>query len=185
MKIINFITFATLTPALALGVPANPEPKSTRDINDLVRNDLLAAADNITSTQVAFKYNGTDVTEQLNRTFSAILACPDSVIEQGANATEAWMKTHGYLTTEMAPDGWWQDTKCALAIATFIGTNLVSATKLLKIKEYIEALGGVAEAAELLLKCSTWAERLSVGGTALVNLAAEILGVSIIKDNCT
>ena len=85
----------------------------------------------------------------------------------------------------MTPDGWWQDTKCALAIATFIGTNLVTAAKLLKIKEYIEALGGVAEAAELLLRCSTWAERLSVGGTALVNLCAEILGVSLIKANCT
>lgn len=178
MKFINLvcvsILLASLAPALGVLLPLNVKAV-----------DPLSAAGNITSTEIAFKYNGTDVTEQLNRTFSAIIACPDSVIEQGTNATENWMKAHEYLSTEMAPDGWWQDTKCALAIATFIGTNLVGATKLLKIKEYIEALGGVAEAAELLLKCSTWAERLSVGGSALVNLAAEILGVSLIKENCT
>lgn len=67
----------------------------------------------------------------------------------------------------------------------FIGTNIVSAAKLLRIKKYIQALGGVRKAAELLLKASNWEERLRIGGGALVGLAAEFFGFYLITNNCT
>lgn len=78
----------------------------------------------------------------------------------------------------------WQITKCAGSIAWALGSGIFAGAKLLKIKKYIKALGGVREAAALLLGATTWAEKMEAGGSALVNLAAEISGVKDIKENC-
>lgn len=78
----------------------------------------------------------------------------------------------------------WQITKCAGSIAWALGSGIFAGAKLLKIKKYIKALGGVKEAAALLLGATTWAEKMEAGGSALVNLAAEISGVKDIKENC-
>lgn len=79
----------------------------------------------------------------------------------------------------------WQITKCAAALTWFVGSNLVVVSKLIKIKQYINALGGFRKSAELLLRASTWEERLRIGGGALVGLASEVLGVAAIRNNCT
>lgn len=78
----------------------------------------------------------------------------------------------------------WQVAKCAAAITVAIGSGVFAAAKLVKIKRYIKALGGVKEAAKLLLGATTWAEKAKAGGSALVGLASEILGVKEIQDNC-
>jgi hypothetical protein len=79
----------------------------------------------------------------------------------------------------------WQITKCAAALTWFVGSNIVIVSKLIKIKQYINALGGFRKSAELLLRASTWEERLRIGGGALVGLASEVLGVAAIRNNCT
>lgn len=84
----------------------------------------------------------------------------------------------------VADPTFWDVTRCVASIAWFIGTNIVAPLKLLKIKRYIEALGGVRASANLMLRAATWAERLNVGGGALVGLAAELLGIAAIQDNC-
>lgn len=124
--------------------------------------------------------------------FAIVDSIPDSVLESGNAATKEWLIMEGFLSptadgkdyTQPVPEGWWETAKCAAAIATFIGTNLVSASKLLKIKKYIKELGGIKKSAKLMLKASTWSERLQIGGNALVGLAAELLGYSLIKNNC-
>lgn len=88
------------------------------------------------------------------------------------------------LSRDLIERGFVETLKCAGAIAAFIASNAIAAAKIIRIKKYIEALGGVKEAAELLLKASTTAERLKEGGEALALLAGEILGFSLISNNC-
>ena len=76
----------------------------------------------------------------------------------------------------VADPSWWSIAKCAGAIAAFVGTNMISVSKLLKVKKLIADLGGIRRSAELILRASNWEERMRVGGTALVALAGEILG---------
>ncbi|KAK4149795.1 hypothetical protein C8A00DRAFT_37612 [Chaetomidium leptoderma] len=78
----------------------------------------------------------------------------------------------------------WKITKCVAAIVQLIGTTAVPAAKLLRIKKYIKALGGAKQAVKLMLGATSKAEKLRVGGKALVNLAAELLGISTVKKNC-
>lgn len=78
----------------------------------------------------------------------------------------------------------WQVTKCAAAITWLIGSTVFAAAKILRIKKYIAALGGIKSAATLLMGATTAAERLEIGGSALMNLASEILGIAAVQDNC-
>jgi predicted secreted protein len=78
----------------------------------------------------------------------------------------------------------WKIAKCVGSIAWVIGTTLFSASKLLNLKKYIAALGGLKQAAVLMLSCSTAAERLKYGGQALLQFASIITGVSSLKSNC-
>ena len=84
----------------------------------------------------------------------------------------------------VADPTFWQVTKCSAAIAWFIGTNIVAPLKLLKIKKYVQSLGGLRASASLMVRASTWVERMNIGGGALVGLGAEIAGVVAIQDNC-
>ncbi|PCK70543.1 hypothetical protein PL1_2861 [Paenibacillus larvae subsp. larvae B-3650] len=81
----------------------------------------------------------------------------------------------------VADPNWFQIAKCAGAITWFLGTNVFSVYKIIKIKKYMQELGGVFEAAELMLKASTWEERMKYGGKALVGLAAELSGVGALS----
>jgi hypothetical protein len=130
---------------------------------------------------------------ELERVFATLKEVPDEVLEKGDDETDKWMVEHGYRPThdkrevfdrDLEDRQFWDVAKCAGAIAAFIASNALAAAKLLRIKKYIEALGGVKESAELLLKASTTAERLQEGGQALALLAGEILGVSMISNNC-
>jgi len=84
----------------------------------------------------------------------------------------------------VADPSFWSIAKCAAAIAAFVATNMLVVSKLIKVKQYINALGGFRRAAELMLRASTWEERFRIGGNALAALAAEILGFALIRNNC-
>jgi hypothetical protein len=136
-----------------------------------------------TPSNFTLKLSDTDIAS-LEYTFNAILSIPDEVLQAGDIATDKWLVDNGYKPVggQITPMGFW---KCATAIIAVIGQNLVAATKLLKMKKYIEALGGFSKAAKLLLKASTWEERLRIGGHALVGLTAEISGIPMIVNSCT
>jgi hypothetical protein len=78
----------------------------------------------------------------------------------------------------------WKITKCVAAIVQLLATTAVPAAKLLRIKQYIKALGGTRQAVKLLLGATTRAEKLKAGGEILVNLSAELLGISTVKTQC-
>lgn len=84
----------------------------------------------------------------------------------------------------IADPDWIKIGKCSGALAAFVGGNLIAVSKLLKIKKYINALGGFGEAAKLLVQASTWEERMRVGGQALVGLAGELTGATGVWAAC-
>jgi hypothetical protein len=130
---------------------------------------------------------------KLKKVFGALSETPDGVLEAGDEETDKWMVEHDYRPKHDKRDlsgrdpvdrGAYEVAKCAAAIAAFIASNSIAAAKLLRIKKYIRALGGVRTAAELLLKATTAAERLQCGGEALALLAGEFFGTSLITNNC-
>ncbi|MCU5276340.1 hypothetical protein OCA15_27720 [Bacillus cereus] len=84
----------------------------------------------------------------------------------------------------IADPDWVKIGKCSGALAAFVGGNLVAVSKLIKIKKYINTLGGFGEAAKLLVQASTWEERMRVGGQALVGLAGELTGATGVWAAC-
>lgn len=163
-------------------LPGFTKTASETETGNFINRDGRVMDSNVPVPEMTLP-NDTDTRNAVNQIFTAIIAIPSAVLDAGDNSTTTWLTENGYRS-RIHPASWWQQAKCALAILAFIGTNLVSAAKLLRIKKYIEALGGASEAAALLLKCTTWAERLELGGTALVNLAAELFGVDLIKNAC-
>ena len=104
---------------------------------------------------------------ELEKVFATLEEIPDEVLEEGDDETDKWMVEHGYrpahdkrevLNRDLEDRQFWDVAKCAGAIAAFIASNALAAAKLLRIKQYIAALGGVRKSAELLLKASTNAE---------------------------
>jgi hypothetical protein len=81
----------------------------------------------------------------------------------------------------------WQVTKCVSAVVLVIGSTVVTASKLVKIKRYIKALGGVKEAVVLLMGAGSFADIKAAGGETwgiLKSLAGELLGIDGIMNNC-
>lgn len=76
---------------------------------------------------------------------------------------------------------------CVAALTWVLGSTFFVVGKLVKIKAAIEGLGGIAEAANLLIQAGTTAEKaaaLTEAGTMTMNLASDILGVKTIQTNC-
>lgn len=146
----------------------------------------------------------------LDKLLAQIVEIPEVILEQGDEALHKWLVDHGSRpdNTKLRRDAededstdpespsllergeliarasWWKIAKCVAAIVQLLATTAVPAAKLLRIKKYIEALGGARQAVELLLKATSKAEKLKAGGEALVNLSAELLGISSVKSNC-
>jgi hypothetical protein len=187
-----FALYLTSSMISALAIDKSPTGRSLGLRDTLPPNITTPTSDH------TFNMTPTDFAT-LQWALDTILSIPDSILLAGDNATSQYIQTHSPYTSsplytsfpsaavspsDLADLGFWDTLKCAAAIVAFIGTNIVSAAKLLRIKKYIAALGGVRKAAELLLKASNWEERLKIGGGALVGLAAEFFGFTLITNNC-
>jgi hypothetical protein len=73
-------------------------------------------------------------------TLTTFNALPDAVLKKGDNATAARLTAHEHHGA-LHRHSWWNRAKRALAIAAFLGTNLISAMNVVGIKECIAALG--------------------------------------------
>ncbi|KAG7293522.1 hypothetical protein NEMBOFW57_003574 [Staphylotrichum longicolle] len=163
----------------------------------------------VTVTDAAANFNfTTDFDFALDRLLAEIDEIPDEVLEQGDDALHKWLVDHGHRagneklkrddsSEEAAANlsllergelaaraSIWKIAKCVAAIVQLLATTAIPAAKLLRIKKYIKALGGTKQAVKLLLGATTKAEKLKVGGQVLVSLAAELLGISTVKNNC-
>ncbi|KAL2133489.1 hypothetical protein VTI74DRAFT_2254 [Chaetomium olivicolor] len=174
----------------------------------------VVKARDVTEADIANFTFTPDFDFSLDRLLSEIEEIPDEVLEKGDEALHKWLVDHGRrpgneplkrdedsgapAETEIDARGlsliergelvvrasWWKTAKCIAAIIKLLATTAVPASKLLRIKKYIKALGGTKKAVKLLLKATSKAERLRIGGKALVNLASELLGISSVKKNC-
>lgn len=122
-------------------------------------------------------------TEQLLRVIDQI---PEEVLLAGDQATQRWVSvnllhnaaTPGKATTYKSFLG------CSGAILATIGTTVIPAAKLLKIKRYMKALGGTTQAIKLLWGASFSYEKLQALGGAAAALGAELLGITAIRQAC-
>lgn len=79
----------------------------------------------------------------------------------------------------------WKVTKCVAAIAGVLVTTIFAAAKIVKIKKYIKALGGLKVTAELIVGGAvTSGEIAGATLTTLKNLIAELTGVASIESAC-
>ena len=161
--------------------------------SDLVRRDEVVPRDDGLHDLYLKDDDDHKVLGELEAIFEAIEEIPDEVLEKGDDEADNWLVEHGYrpkhdkrevLDRDLEDRQLWDVAKCVGAIAAFIASNAIGAAKLLRIKKYIAALGGIRKSAELLLKASTNAERLKEGGEILALLAGEILGTAAIANNC-
>lgn len=145
---------------------------------------LTCAIHNVTSFYASEawwenEYNSSnEIAEGLEAAFSYWTSIPDEILLQGDEALAEWQKAHPSPQTRASVIG------CVGAIAWLIGSNVVGAAKIFKIKKYINALGGVAKAVELMWKASFKWEKIKAAGGALAGLGAELLGITEVRDQC-
>lgn len=112
---------------------------------------------------------------------------PDEVLAQGDSATQKWV-SQNLLQNSASNTGGARTASflgCSGAILATIGSTAIPAAKILRIKRYMEALGGTWEAIRILWGASFSYEKLqALGGTAAA-LGAELLGITAIKNACT
>ncbi len=110
---------------------------------------------------------------------------PTHYVVEGDSLTQVVDHAAGDFAYPITADpNWWDVAKCTAAITWVVGSTVFAASKILKIKKYIKALGGTKDAVQLMLRASTAEERLRVGGTALMGLASEVLGVAAVREAC-
>lgn len=123
--------------------------------------------------------------QDLERALSLIESIPDSVLLQGDAATQKWISTNFDSAELTAPGvtqaGFWG---CTAAIAGVIASTAIPAAKLLKMKSLIKSLGGVKEAVRIMWGASFSYEKIQALGGAAAALAAEIIGITAVRDNC-
>lgn len=117
-----------------------------------------------------------------------IVSIPDEVLAQGDHAVSKWMEANPsalYPTGNGAVISIYASVAgCTAAILGVTAGNLVGAAKLLKIKKYINALGGVGEAVRLMWGASFSYEKMAAVGGALGALAGELTGITAVRNEC-
>ncbi|KAJ3498809.1 hypothetical protein NLG97_g823 [Lecanicillium saksenae] len=181
----SLIALAGLLPS-ALAAVASPVEARALEANQ----NFEVAAGNYNFTE--------DFGPALAYTFNAIASIPDDVLAEGDDAANKWFVENNYRSaglqlaadtdeaavSELEARGFWQVTKCVGSVMWAIGSTAIPVAKIARIKKYIEALGGVKKAVQLMLGATSKAEKLKAGGQALVSLSAELLGIAGVKANC-
>lgn len=125
--------------------------------------------------------------DQTTELLNVINKIPVSVLEQGDAATKQWVSNN--LRSEgTSPKGTVSTSDfvgCSGAILFAIGSAAIPAAKILKIKRYMNALGGTTEAIKILWGASFSSEKLAALGGAAGALGAELLGITAVKEACT
>jgi hypothetical protein len=113
---------------------------------------------------------------------------PNSVLMQGEKATHQWIEKDlssksisvgGQVIAQ--PGSFWS---CSSFIVGLLAGHALPIAKIMKIKKYMNALGGVKEAIQLMWGASFNYEKMQALGGALGLLAAELAGVAGIEKSC-
>ncbi|MEU6974302.1 hypothetical protein AB0A71_42640 [Kitasatospora aureofaciens] len=130
--------------------------------------------------------------QRIEEAMKVIDEMPDDVAEAGDQAVQTYLQQYYPERSggdQAAPQalqafGWWHAAMCATAIAAALATAAVPAVKILKLKAFIRKVGSVKEAAYLLIRVATGAEKIEHLGAVLGSLAAEVMGIAAIRNNC-
>lgn len=117
----------------------------------------------------------------LQRLLDYYESIPDTVLEQGDVALQAWQNTHPQQQGPRFRANFWG---CAGAIAGVIASTAFPAAKILKIKKLVKALGGVRSAIKIMAGASFSYEKLQALGGAAATLAAELIGIGSVRSQC-
>ncbi|WP_031066230.1 hypothetical protein [Streptomyces sp. NRRL WC-3742] len=117
---------------------------------------------------------------------------PDDIAEAGDQAVRAYLQQcypepagdAQAVPQAVQPFGWWHAAMCVTAIAGALASAAVPAVKVLKLKAFIKKVGSVKQAAYLLIRVATGAEKIEHLGAVLGSLAAEVMGIAAIRNNC-
>ncbi|WP_431774243.1 hypothetical protein [Streptomyces cucumeris] len=137
-----------------------------------------------TNDTAAVETAAPDEAQQLIDALSVIDAMPQSVVDQGDAAVEAYLKEHLPSKVEVQAFGWWGTLKCVASITAAVAGGAVPVVKVLKLKAFIRKVGSVKKAAHLLIRIAKGEEKLDHLSSTLAGLATSILGVDSIKRNC-
>jgi len=78
----------------------------------------------------------------------------------------------------------WHVTRCAAAVTVAVASLVIPVSKLMKLKAFVRAVGGVRVAAKLLVGATSRAEKARVIGGVIGAGAAEVLGIEAIMTHC-
>lgn len=142
---------------------------------------------------------------------------PAWAVDANGNAIDTFYTVNGNVLTQTvnfdedtafpvtADPSLWQITKCGAAITGALVSAFFGSAKILKIKKYIKAAGGIKKASQGVIKgvqvakriarrkghASKWWKYVKVSeltkelGGAVGNLCGEILGIDKIRNNCS
>ncbi|KAK3191594.1 hypothetical protein K4F52_002409 [Lecanicillium sp. MT-2017a] len=186
----SLVTLAGLVPCILAAAVA---PVASRELQSQQAFEVAAANFDFTK----------EFRPALEHTLNAFYSIPDEVLAEGADAANKWFVENDYREVGAALQadddnaalsvrdlevldarGFVDVAKCVGSVLWAIGSTAIPIAKIGRIKSYINALGGVKKAVELMLGATSKAEKLKAGGQALVNLGAELLGIAGVKANC-
>ncbi|KAI4190968.1 MAG: hypothetical protein L6R41_000418 [Letrouitia leprolyta] len=174
------LTTFTITPSILTHAIPKPVALTPAPINGLaIRAD---------AQPVPFPFDEADA-GYLEDAFESIASIPNSVLDAGPEAVKQWALAHNPSAQSKSRDlverqGWIQVAKCAYAIGKAILENALPISKLRRIKELIELLGGAKKVAKMLLKAKSIKEMLIIGGPELEELAEIFLGITDVVNDC-
>ncbi|WP_226358532.1 hypothetical protein [Pseudonocardia sp. ICBG601] len=133
---------------------------------------------------------GEDVTA-VESALRVIDSIPEDVLRQGDQATIAWLESN-YKTSPGAAPYAFNLAQCSYGILIAIGSNAVAAAKIIKIKRIVDKFGGVGKVIDKLQAKKKQGKKFKTalvevfeeGGIGVGALAAEILGVDKVIQNC-
>lgn len=163
---------------------------STASIGVPAQAKTHSEIDNRVSISAEFNASEEELTELLH----VIDSIPEEVLMQGDEATREWIAQN---TTKVSAgeqprsnvvnDGVStnaNEAKCVASIIWLIGSTIIPAAKILRIKKLIQQLGGVRAAVAQLKKHNfSWPSTQRSGG-ALRSLGAELLGIAGVHEHC-
>lgn len=172
MKSLKYALVPVISGSMILGMGATANAQTTEP----------AAAPEVSQASESLLENETQMTQLLQ----IIDSIPEEVLLQGDEAKNEWLAAH--VDTSVPAPGqistmanFWT---CSGAIATVVASTAFPAAKILKIKRYINALGGVSEAVRVMWGASFSYEKVRALGGAAEALAGEIIGITEVKQGC-
>lgn len=148
------------------------------------------------NTKMEYQYSQEDI-DSLIPILEAIEQAPDALFETGTSTeinqyfqnkgvtlnvyNDSLGETQDSVIIAMPRANYW---RCGLALGQLLVTVAIPATKLAKIKNYIASLGGVWNAAKLLVGATTVSEKLQGALAGLSGILLTLTGISDIKDYC-